>query len=643
MKDKQATIQDLEDLPPFHSAARQGHAEELAQLLAIHPDLIDYGDAKGFTPLMHAVFSKSMSCVRILLQFGSKPEIIDSKGRTALHFCARKGWSGGAEMLIKHGANTNTVDAKGRNALHFGACSYEESCMELLLSRSGNGAINRLDCEGMTPLHWASFHNVWDNVDLLLKRGVDPTIVDKENKTALHWAAQNGCAPVCKVLLGSKHCKGFINKKTNDGKTALHLAAIGGHLGVIFELAQGNTLDADLGDEEKRTALHWACAVGSDRCVAGLLQLGVRHDILDKYGMTALIYAKKLNHHLCVSLLEKFDPRRPQDVLIPMESLSDLNENMEKAADQKLSLSNLENDVFHLIPTAEKDHSQIDEIVLLHQEALAANQEIHSLAEAIGNVLSKNDRDSDSDFILSGDESSNAGDVTLNDAHHEAVISDEESRRQPQMAITPPNSFLHSPIGVRGNKKEKRKDIRPARKISKQSNSSTYKLAPIKTKVFNQQNTLRVDESPSSRNGRRSSSQRENARKISINSETSSEKMPKSPNKNEMNGFNWERPTGLRRKSLSMNEGLVQYAMRAPQKITVARTQSYAQFNPMQSILPVIDIRDGRNLTQRIRPNQFDNGYDGQDEVSHYGLIENQEKERRKKQKRKQRNSRYER
>ena len=53
-------------------------------------DLIDYGDAKGFTPLMHAVFSKSMSCLRILLQFGSKPEIIDGKGRTALHFCARK-------------------------------------------------------------------------------------------------------------------------------------------------------------------------------------------------------------------------------------------------------------------------------------------------------------------------------------------------------------------------------------------------------------------------------------------------------------------------------------------------------------------------------------------------------------------------
>ena len=44
--------------------------------------------------------------------------------------------------------------------------------------------------KGMTPLHWASFHNVWENVDLLLKRGVDPTIVDKENKTALHWAAQ---------------------------------------------------------------------------------------------------------------------------------------------------------------------------------------------------------------------------------------------------------------------------------------------------------------------------------------------------------------------------------------------------------------------------------------------------------------------
>ena len=53
-------------------------------------DLIDYGDGKGFTALMHSVFAKSARCAKLLLECGSKPELKDGKGRTALHFCSRQ-------------------------------------------------------------------------------------------------------------------------------------------------------------------------------------------------------------------------------------------------------------------------------------------------------------------------------------------------------------------------------------------------------------------------------------------------------------------------------------------------------------------------------------------------------------------------
>ena len=53
-------------------------------------DLIDYGDGKGFTALMHAAFAKNIDCMQLLLKSGSKPEVVDGKGRTALHFCARQ-------------------------------------------------------------------------------------------------------------------------------------------------------------------------------------------------------------------------------------------------------------------------------------------------------------------------------------------------------------------------------------------------------------------------------------------------------------------------------------------------------------------------------------------------------------------------
>ena len=48
----------------------------------------------------------------------------------------------------------------------------------------------RYSFQGMTPLHWASFHNKTQNVKLLLSNAADPTIADNEQKTALHWAAQ---------------------------------------------------------------------------------------------------------------------------------------------------------------------------------------------------------------------------------------------------------------------------------------------------------------------------------------------------------------------------------------------------------------------------------------------------------------------
>ena len=42
----------------------------------------------------------------------------------------------------------------------------------------------------MTPLHWAAFHNIEENVSILLQHGATATLLDHEHKTPLHWAAQ---------------------------------------------------------------------------------------------------------------------------------------------------------------------------------------------------------------------------------------------------------------------------------------------------------------------------------------------------------------------------------------------------------------------------------------------------------------------
>lgn len=42
----------------------------------------------------------------------------------------------------------------------------------------------------MTSLHWAAFHNRPQHAQTLLHKGADLTLVDKDFKTALHWAVQ---------------------------------------------------------------------------------------------------------------------------------------------------------------------------------------------------------------------------------------------------------------------------------------------------------------------------------------------------------------------------------------------------------------------------------------------------------------------
>lgn len=44
--------------------------------------------------------------------------------------------------------------------------------------------------QGMTSLHWAAFHNRPQHTQILLHKGADLTLVDKDFKTALHWAVQ---------------------------------------------------------------------------------------------------------------------------------------------------------------------------------------------------------------------------------------------------------------------------------------------------------------------------------------------------------------------------------------------------------------------------------------------------------------------
>ena len=154
-----------------------------------------------------------------------------------------------------------------------------------------------------------------------------------------------------------------------------------------------------------RTALHWACAVGNNRCVAGLLRLGVKHNRTDNYGVTPNVYAKRLNHQDCVSLIQNYDPQRPQDVLIPVESFSDYSNSIDKISCHKEAMSNIEQDVFYRTSSRDKETSNIEKVAQVdYDKPLNAMDDLESLKDACDDALTFKVRYSDGDSNSSGDD-----------------------------------------------------------------------------------------------------------------------------------------------------------------------------------------------------------------------------------------------
>lgn len=109
---------------------------------------------------------------------------------------------------------------------------------------------------------------------------------DENGRTALHYAIN---AKTVRVLVE----KGAnVNAKDVEGYTALHLAVTEKRLEIVRELIKsgGNVNAEEYGN--KCTPLHLACMIGEKEIVKELVKAGGEIEQADKFGMTAMDYAK---------------------------------------------------------------------------------------------------------------------------------------------------------------------------------------------------------------------------------------------------------------------------------------------------------------------------------------------------------------
>ncbi|XP_048246506.1 ankyrin repeat domain-containing protein 50-like isoform X2 [Haliotis rufescens] len=179
--------------------------------------------------------------------------------------------------------------------------------------------INKKDCGGMTPVMWAARRGHREVLDLLVKKGADVSVKDKDGHNILHWACygsnfamvkyvlslgkvdinntgQDGRTPAMFVarqgyrklfqLLVSKG--GFPSEIDKDGNNILILACWGGNEEIVKYMLSHKTVDINGRGQSNRTPLMAAAYRGNEKVVDLLVKEGADLTLLDAAGDNVL-------------------------------------------------------------------------------------------------------------------------------------------------------------------------------------------------------------------------------------------------------------------------------------------------------------------------------------------------------------------
>ncbi|KAF0926954.1 hypothetical protein E2562_028540 [Oryza meyeriana var. granulata] len=147
--------------------------------------------------LLTVTATGNSSFLEDLLKVGMDPDVGDSKGRTALHIAASKGYEDCVLVLLKHACNVNIRDAQGNTALWNAIAARHHKIFNILyhFARvSSPHAAGDLLC-------LAARRGDLDTLRELLKYGLAVDSEDHDGATALRVALAEGHADVARFLV----------------------------------------------------------------------------------------------------------------------------------------------------------------------------------------------------------------------------------------------------------------------------------------------------------------------------------------------------------------------------------------------------------------------------------------------------------
>ena len=264
----------------FHMAAENGHVGVVIMLISEFGVDVTVRISNGNTALNLAALNGHAEVVGILIsEFVCSPSVKGQYGRTPLHQACESGHLDVVEKLVsEYGCDVNVRDKDGLTPLHVAALAGRKEVVRELVTKY-SCPVDSMDSIGYTPLHCAAIKGHVGVVRMLLTElGADVAFRINNGDTALNLAAFHGRAEVVGVLISEFGCSPDIIKG-QYGRTPLHDACNGGHLGVMEKLVSDYDCDVNARDNSGHTALYFAIRNHHSSIVAEL----VRHNSVLKH------------------------------------------------------------------------------------------------------------------------------------------------------------------------------------------------------------------------------------------------------------------------------------------------------------------------------------------------------------------------